>query len=354
MAEWFTVTTATGAIDLDPRRHGAASFVVTNVSGVPLRGRALPFADAPAQADWFTIADGAERSFPSGGSERYEVDVSAPPTAAPGSYRFRLDVLGTDNPDEVQAHGQWVSFQVPVPPKPQPRRVPWPWIIAAAAAAVLLIAGGVTAFVLTHRQGTLSPDPASADFGRVVAGTPATRTVTVRNTGPSATAVTAAIAGPSGPFSLQDDGCARAGKLQPNASCALTVRFAPAARGAATASLQLTGDNAGTRSVALTGTGIAPVTSAPPVRMTIIPFGNASGTAVISNTGDADLHVKQLRVVSNGAIGINQDTCSARAVPAGQSCVIGLFGSVSATPLNGTLTVVSDAVNASLVVPFGQ
>src|SRR5438105_4091155 len=226
MAETFNVTTASGSIDLDTHRQGTADFSVTNVSGRPLRGRAAPFPDAPAQAGWFTIADGAERDFPVGGTVQYVVGVAAPLSAPPGSYRFRLDVLGTDNPDEEQAHGQWVAFQVVAAPPPPPRKIPWPWIIAAAAAVLVLAAIGVTAFVLTHRQGTIAPSASAVSFGTVAVGAPASRAVTVQNTGPSATAVTATVPGPPGPFSVLDDGCHRAGRVQPNGTCVVKVQFA--------------------------------------------------------------------------------------------------------------------------------
>jgi hypothetical protein len=359
MAEWFSVTTASGAIDLDAGRSGAASFSVTNVSGAALRGRALPVADPPAQADWFTIAGGAERSFPAGGTERYEVDVTATPTTPPGAYRFRLDVLGTDNPDEVQAHGQWVSFQVPAPPKAQPRRVPWPWI-AAVAAAVVVLAAGVTAWALTHREPTPGPVPrpgplslssGAEDFHTVRIGASGTRTVTVRNTGRAATAVTAAIAGEGGPFTLQDDGCRRAGRLQPNAGCTLTVRFAPVERAPATASLQVSGDGPDSRSVALTGTGVAPVASAPVLRMKRFSLGGTTGTAVVTNEGDADLHVKQVGLPSG--FSVVRDACSGRAVPPKHTCAIDLRTSVGATPA-GWLTIVSDSVDSPLTVPISS
>jgi hypothetical protein len=357
MADWFTVTTASSSVDLDRNRRGSASFSVTNVSGAPLRGRALPFADAPAQAAWFTVADGAERSFPAGGTERYEVDVAAPATAAPGGYRFRLDVLGTDNPDEVQAHGQWVSFQVPVPPKPQPRRIPWLWIAIAAAVLVVLVAGGVTAFVLTHRQGTLSPSVSTVGFGTVAVGGAAATPVTVRNTGPGATAVTATIGGPNAKqFAIADDGCRRAGRLQPNASCVVQVRFAPAAAGTAVGVLQLGADNAAARSVSLTGTGGVPTVSAPPFQLVIVSFDpllgpNTRGTATVTNTGTVDLHVRSVTV--QGAMHVTADTCTGRAVAPRQSCTITIANIPGIGLVPGALVITSDAPGPPTTVPFG-
>ena len=87
MAEAFSITTASGTIELDANRQGNASFSVTDVSGRAIRARANVVAEAvaaqvtagatrrplpaptapPPGGGWFAIAGEAERSFPTAG-----------------------------------------------------------------------------------------------------------------------------------------------------------------------------------------------------------------------------------------------------------------------------------------------
>jgi hypothetical protein len=115
-ASAFAITTTAGTVPLDPtRRTGAASFTVSNLTGRALRARARVVATAPA-ADWLTLDGDAERAYPVNGTQQYGVRIAAPPTASSGSYLFRLDVAGVDNPDEEYARGPSVGFVVPEPP----------------------------------------------------------------------------------------------------------------------------------------------------------------------------------------------------------------------------------------------
>jgi PASTA domain len=151
----FAITVASSSVTLDSKRQGKASFTVTNVSGRTLRGRARLETPDPAAAPWLSIEGDAERDFPvtttQQPTQQYTVDLAVPDTAAPGSYSFRLDEVGVQNPDEQYGRGPTVAFEVPKPPPPPPeipwwKRIPW-WVFAAIAAAVLVIAG-VVAFLL--------------------------------------------------------------------------------------------------------------------------------------------------------------------------------------------------------------
>lgn len=390
MADAFSITTASGTIELDASRHGSASFSVTNVSGRAIRARAEVVAEGVAAdlvavgagstagdatappspaAAWFAIAGEAERSFPIGGTEVYRVDVTVPataappPTAPPRKYRFRLDVLGTADPDEDQAQGQWVGFTV----SPQPasaRKVPWLWVIVAAAAVVILAAAGVTAWVLTHRQSTLTPSASTVNFGAVAVSGTATQAVTVKNTGPVGTTVNATVSGANAAdFSVGQAACL-GHTLSPKASCVIQVAFKPAKLGNDVAALQITGDHAASKTVALTGTGGAPTATASPFNLTFFlndSGRNWSGTTTVTNTGNTPLQVTSASVsLSTAPAGpfnvVVGNFCSHPVAP-NQSCIITVTIKVSnlvsgsSPPPTGTLTITSDA--PPLRVHFG-
>jgi hypothetical protein len=380
MAEAFSITTASGTIELDANRQGNASFSVTDVSGRAIRARANVVAEAvaaeevtagagrtplptppapPPGGGWFAIAGDAERSFPLGGTEVYQVEVTVPATAAPPAgapprrYRFRLDVLGSDNPDEDQAQGQWVEFAVmpePVPPRP----FPWLWIIVAAAALVVVIGVVVAVVVLTHRQGTLSPTPTTVNFGTVALSTTTTQEVTVKNTGSVGTAVNAAVSG-STDFQVTTAACLGQ-NLAPGATCVIRVTFTPAAKGSVTGSLRVTANHAATTTVALTGSGGAPLATASPTPFTLVlaKQGDTSiwrGTTTITNSGTTALHVTSTSVSVPANV---QNGCLGQAVAPNQHCTITVTLLVAAFPIapSGTLLVNSDATGGPLQVPF--
>lgn len=395
MANAFSITTVSGTVELDANRQGSASFSVSNVSGQPIRARAdvvaeavaaqavapepvgagareapreshqAPAAPPPPPADsWFTIEGAAERSFQVGGTEVYRVDVAVPaaaappPDAAPRQYRFRLDVLGTDNPDEEQAQGQWVEFTVN-PQAAPPRRIPWLWIIVAAAAVVVIAAGIVTAVILTHRQGTLTPSANTVNFGTVRVGQPATQQITVKNTGAVGTTVNAKISGANAAdFSVATSACL-GHTLNPNATCVFNVTFTPPATGSDVGSLEITGNHAAASTVALTGTGGAPIAVASPTPLTLVPLKQGDflflrGTVTITNSGNTPLHVTSTSMTSSGSAFLPavSNGCTGQTVAPNQHCSITVSILAGFGTPTGTLTVSSDATDNPLVIQF--
>ncbi|HEY4025274.1 MAG TPA: hypothetical protein VGO86_02495, partial [Candidatus Dormibacteraeota bacterium] len=145
----FAITTASSSVTLDAGGTAQVPFTVTNTSGQRLHARARVVPEAPAQAQWFTVA-GEEQDSPAGATLQFVVQLAVPRQTPTSSSRFRLDVVGVENPDELYGQGPSISLEVRA--VAQPRPVPWLWIIVAAAAVVL---AGVTAlaWVLTHRPG---------------------------------------------------------------------------------------------------------------------------------------------------------------------------------------------------------
>jgi hypothetical protein len=131
----FAITTTANAVSLDAQRHGEASFTVSNTSGSPIRSRAQLAPQAPASTTWLTLREEAEQDFPAGGTEQFAVKIAIPADTPAGSYSFRLDVVGVENPDELYTQGPSVTFQVPEPKTK--KHFPW-WIVFATMGALAL------------------------------------------------------------------------------------------------------------------------------------------------------------------------------------------------------------------------
>ena len=144
----FTITTATNSIWLDANRRGDTSFTVFNARGRPIRGRARLVPENPAAEDWLRLEGAAERDFGMAEAHQFMARITVPADASAGSYPFRLDMVGVENPDELYTQGPTVAFQVPEPAPKKP--FPW-WILAVAAGAIVLI-GIILAIVLSPRE----------------------------------------------------------------------------------------------------------------------------------------------------------------------------------------------------------
>lgn len=154
----FAITSASNSVTLNAQRQGDATFTVSNTSGQAQRGRASIVSQAPASASWLTINGATERDFAPGGTQQYMVKINVPPAAPPGTYSFRLDMVGVENPDEDFSEGEPVAFNVPAPVA-APKR-PFPiWIPVVAVIVVLLVVGGIIAVVsnMNRRTPTVVP-----------------------------------------------------------------------------------------------------------------------------------------------------------------------------------------------------
>ncbi len=157
----FTITAATNSVKLDANRQGETTFTVFNGSGRPLRGQARLQAEDPAATGWLSLEGEAERDFDIAAAHQMRVALNVPPDAAPGSYPFRLDMVGVENPDEDYSQGPTVTFQVPKAEETPP----FPWWIVAVVAGVVVIAGIILAIVLWPRDTVVPEVPAGATIG---------------------------------------------------------------------------------------------------------------------------------------------------------------------------------------------
>ena len=153
----FAITTAANAVSLDTQRHSEVSFTVSNTSGNPIRGRAQLATEAIASAAWLTLTEDAEQNFPTGSTQQYTVKIAVPPDTPAGTYSFRLNMVGVENPDELFTQGPTVTFQVP---EPEPKK-PFPWwiVIVAVGALALCCALGVGGYLVATNLPTPTPTP---------------------------------------------------------------------------------------------------------------------------------------------------------------------------------------------------
>jgi hypothetical protein len=152
MSSSFTITSPSNTVLLGSTGQGQATFTVSNISGRINRGRARLTPQNPAAAAWITLEGEAERDFEIASTQQYAVTIKVPPKAPPGSYIFRLDMVGMENPDEDYAQGPGVTFQMSsAPSKP----FPW-WIVIAAG--VVLVAAVIIIFLIISGQKVPVPD----------------------------------------------------------------------------------------------------------------------------------------------------------------------------------------------------
>lgn len=191
-------------------------------------------------------------------------------------------------------------------------------------------AGPDTSFQLG--AAALSASPATGSFGTVAVGSKsAPVTITVSNSGGTATGVLSASVGGSASavFTIDSDACSGS-PLPAGQSCAVKLHFAPTAAGAQQASLGV-GDGNVSASVALTGTGAM---SAPPGTLAVTPTTQDFGTLATGATSapvsftfanGGGTATPPLTVTLTGADAADfqlTDPCSGKPLNAGASCKV--------------------------------
>ena len=115
----FTVTTPSVSVKLAENRIGEVPFTVTNVSDRKLRARVRITPAPGVPAEWFSVVGDAEQDYEAGAARQFVVRVDPPLGAPAGTYAFRLDAIGIENPDDDYSEGP--SCQVTIPQSPPPK-----------------------------------------------------------------------------------------------------------------------------------------------------------------------------------------------------------------------------------------
>jgi hypothetical protein len=172
------------------------------------------------------------------------------------------------------------------------------------------------------------PDPVA--FGPTpIATDSAPQTVTLRNTGSAAVAVSgAAVAGADADvFAIGDDTCTGT-NVGAGGSCTVTVRFHPDRVGARVARLEFSDDAPGSpHSVALSGTGISPVALSPssiafPPRPDHSDGGRRTVTLTNVAPGDLTIDTVAVRGADVTSFLLSADACTGETLASGESCTV--------------------------------
>ena len=185
-------------------------------------------------------------------------------------------------------------------------------------------------------------------FGSQPVGTPATKTVTLTNSGTAALSVTSIAA--TGAGYAQTNNCGTS--VAVNGSCVITVTFTPGSSAALTGSVSIASSAASSpNTIGLSGTGVAPIVTLSP---TTLAFGSqqvgtsATKTVTLTNSGTAALAVGS--IAATGAGYAQTNTCGT-SVAVNSSCVITVtFLPATSGALAGSVSIVSNAGASATVL----
>ena len=201
--------------------------------------------------------------------------------------------------------------------------------------------------------GQLSANPSGLAFGSVQVGNSASQSETLTNTGGSSVTISQANASGAG-FSV--NGLSAPVTLAVNQSVTFNVGFAPTTAGAVNGALAIVSDaSVSPYNIALSGTGLA--AGALTANPSSASFGNVTVgsnktvSVAVTNTGGAAV------TVSGAAASGSGFSFTGPSLPltlnAGQSTTFNaIFAPTAAGAASGTLTINSNASNASLSVPL--
>ena len=362
----FSITSAQPDAALPVTRRARLDFTVTNTSRRDLTARAHVVPEGRAQAAWFTIV-GPQRDSPPDATHQFGVQVAVPIAADAGRYRFRLDVVGVEDPDEFEGEGEWATIDVP--PAPEPRRIPL-WMIAVAAVLLVAIVVGVyLKFIRQPPTAHLEVSATQQGFGSVPVGQGSPGSVvTIKNTGGADARVSAAMVGSgAADFKILATTCADQ-PLAAGANCQLQVGFQPSAQGTRAATLTVKAPNAGAP-VLMTMTGAGQGTAAAvvftPASVVLTAQANppkgsevpVATVVTVKNNGGTPFTIATVKLVEADLTPLFQlvSACDRVTLSSGQTCQVVVLLSTSASPgtnYKAQLLVVDDAPGSPQAVPI--
>jgi hypothetical protein len=205
---------------------------------------------------------------------------------------------------------------------------------------------------------TLAANPTSVDFGTVLVGTTASRSVTITvDTGYAISVATGSGLNP--PFAFSFDTCATgSGGFAGPGTCTVVESFSPTSVGAASGSIVVqecptAGGSCLPVTIPLSGAGGQPAVG---LSRTSVSFGDqgvstrsAPMSVTLTNTGTTPLHVGDVTV--SGPFGTTSDACAGTTVAPGGACTVGVaFAPTTAGAATGALTFQDDAADQPQVV----
>ncbi len=273
-----------------------------------------------------------------GGGAGYPVTLTAPAPTTPGTYTWNVSWFGNYmyNPGSFQTTCS--STRITNCWKPSSPANHGEEIVATNSFTVAS-STPPPAPAISVTDSVAPATDLSVPFGSVNAGSSATQTVTVKNTGTASLAVGAIDTNQlAAPFSIKTDTCSNQA-IAPTASCTITVAFAPTSTGSFTDSFNIPSNDPAKSSVTmnLTGNGTAVPTAAITVTDSVapttdlsVPFGtvivgsSSTQTVTVKNTGTANLLVGAVNSANPLAapFSIKTDTCSNQTIAPSATCTL--------------------------------
>lgn len=223
-------------------------------------------------------------------------------------------------------------------------------------------AGSLTFTIPAGQQGISGPSislsAAALSFGQTQTGTQsAPQSVTLTSNGAEALAVNSiALSGPDFADFVEMDTCHVPTSVQPKNFCAISVTFQPLTAGPKQASFSISDNAPGSpHSIQLSGTGATPPPPAPsvtispnPLNFSTITQGTKSNAlnVVVSNSGNATLHISAVNVAGNNPADFSSSTasCSNAALTPNATCAISVvFAPLAAGQRSETIALTNDA-----------
>lgn len=207
----------------------------------------------------------------------------------------------------------------------------------------------------TGTQGTLSASPTSLNFGNVSVNTSSSLSVTLANTGVAPVTVsTLSISGAE--FSLST--VSTPFTLQPGKTTQLTAQFKPTIVGPATGQITITSNATNpSLSIPLTGAGVSTSQGTLTPTPASLNFGSvnvstsSSLSLTITNTGNASVTVSNISV-AGAEFSISSVTTPFTLAAGNSTQLTATFSPTITGSASGTITVTSNATNATLSIPL--
>ena len=177
-------------------------------------------------------------------------------------------------------------------------------------------------------------------YGTVSAGSSATKTVTITNSGNAALVIGAVGSTDSlaAPFTMTNDTCSGQ-TIAPAATCTLSIAFAPTLTGTFTDSFNIPSNDPNNASVTVSLSGIGSSVSVGDIKVTdavapiddlLVPFGNlregktADQIVTVTNAAEGNLVIGSVGSANPLAspFSITSDNCSGKTLAAGNNCTI--------------------------------
>lgn len=226
--------------------------------------------------------------------------------------------------------------------------------------------GSVNVTNLVNKWSTVGPTapiatitPTSLTFaGTVVGIASAAQTVTLKNTGTAALAISSIAISGTNASSFVKSATTCGATLAVAATCTVQVELKPAAAGALTASLKFTDNAAGSpQAVTLKGTGLAkPVATVTPAKLTYVAttVGVAAKVQVVTlknASTTSPMVISSIVLAGTGATSYTKTTTCTTTLAAAKTCTVSVtFKPKAKGTLSGTLTFTDDATTGKQIV----